>query len=56
MDEILGQERALEAVEFGIGIRQKGFNLFVLGPPGLGKQTMVRSSAPAPQGSRRARG
>ena len=42
MDEILGQERALEAVEFGIGIRQKGFNLFVLGPPGLGKQTMVR--------------
>lgn len=42
LDEILGQERALEAVEFGIGIRQKGFNLFVLGPPGLGKQTMVR--------------
>lgn len=39
---ILGQERALDALRFGVGIRQSGFNLFVLGPPGLGKLTVVR--------------
>jgi len=29
---IVGQDRALEAVEFGIGIEHKGFNLFVIAP------------------------
>ncbi len=41
-DAPLGQEQALEAVRFGIGIRRAGYNLFVLGPPGLGKHTLVR--------------
>lgn len=39
--EILGQERAIESVEFGVGIRQPGYNLFVVGTPGLGRRTMV---------------
>lgn len=39
---LIGQERAVEAVEFSIGIRRKGFNLFVLGPSGTGKHTLVR--------------
>lgn len=39
---MIGQQRAIEAVQFGIGIKQQGFNLFVLGPPGIGKYTMVR--------------
>jgi lon-related putative ATP-dependent protease len=39
--EILGQQRASEAVEFGVGIRQPGYNLFVLGSPGLGRRTLV---------------
>jgi len=39
---LVGQERAIEAVEFSIGIRHKGFNLFVLGPSGTGKHTLVR--------------
>jgi lon-related putative ATP-dependent protease len=38
----LGQERALEAIEFGIDIDQQGFNLFLIGPPGLGKQELVQ--------------
>ena len=38
---MLGQERALEALEFGIGIRQPGYNLYVLGPSGSGKHTIV---------------
>ena len=40
---IAGQERALEAVDFGIGMEKKGFNLFVLGPQGTGRHTVVRS-------------
>ena len=39
---ILGQDRALDALRFGVGIQQSGFNLYVLGPPGLGKLTVVR--------------
>lgn len=38
----LGQERALEAIEFAIDIEQQGFNLFVVGAPGLGKQELVQ--------------
>jgi len=39
---ILGQQRAVDAVKFGIGIRGEGYNLFALGPPGTGKQSVVR--------------
>ena len=41
-DEVLGQERALEALRFGIGMAYEGYNLFALGPPGLGKHGVVR--------------
>ncbi len=41
--QIAGQERALEAVEFGISIERKGFNLFVIGPQGTGRHTVIRS-------------
>lgn len=39
---LLGQERARDAVEFGVGMRSRGYNLFVLGPAGLGKRTLVQ--------------
>jgi lon-related putative ATP-dependent protease len=42
LKEIIGQERALQALHFGIGIQQQGYNLYVLGPTGLGKHTVVR--------------
>lgn len=42
IDEIIGQERAVEAIRLGIGIRRPGYNLFVLGPAGTGKHTAVR--------------
>jgi lon-related putative ATP-dependent protease len=38
---LLGQDRALEAVKFGISIRSDGYNLYALGPKGLGKRTVV---------------
>jgi predicted ATP-dependent protease len=44
LEEIIGQERAVEAIEFGIGIRRQGFNLFALGPNGTGKYTSVHQS------------
>jgi len=42
LTESVGQDRALEAVRFGIGIRRQGFNLFLLGPAGTGKYTLAR--------------
>jgi lon-related putative ATP-dependent protease len=42
LDKIIGQERAVEAIEFGIGIRGQGYNLFALGPMGTGKHDIVR--------------
>jgi lon-related putative ATP-dependent protease len=42
LEGLIGQARAVEAVQFGIGIRQEGYNLYVLGPHGTGKYTAVR--------------
>jgi len=42
LDESFGQERAKNAIEFGVGIRRDGYNLYVLGPAGAGKQTLLR--------------
>ena len=40
-NEIIGQNRAVEAIRFGIGIHHEGFNLFVIGPNGTGRYTAV---------------
>jgi lon-related putative ATP-dependent protease len=42
LDEIVGQERAIGAILFGMGIRREGYNLFALGPSGTGKRTTIR--------------
>jgi lon-related putative ATP-dependent protease len=38
----LGQERAINAINFGLSLENTGFNLFVLGEHGTGKLTSVR--------------
>lgn len=38
----LGQDRAMDALKFGIGIKHDGYNLYVLGSTGLGKNTTVK--------------
>ena len=55
LNEIIGQERAVEALEFGLQMKSPGFNLYVSGPVGTGKGTLVRQmvkrlaqAAPAP--------
>jgi lon-related putative ATP-dependent protease len=39
---LIGQERALDATTFGIGMTRPGYNLFVLGLPATGKTTSMR--------------
>ncbi len=41
LDEIIGQNRAVEAVCFAVGMTGDGYNLFALGPEGIGKQSLV---------------
>lgn len=42
LDTMLGQDRAVEAVELATGMNLPGFNLFVLGPPGTGRHSFIR--------------
>jgi len=45
--EIVGQDRARAAVEFGIAMRHAGYHLYVMGPPGSGKRSLVRRAIDA---------
>lgn len=38
---IIGQGRAVRALKFGLGIKEKGFNIFVAGVPGTGRTTAI---------------
>lgn len=42
LDDIIGQDRAVEAVSFGIGVRRPGFHVYAMGPEGIGKYTLIR--------------
>lgn len=42
LQEIIGQERAVRALKFGVEIKEKGFNVYVAGFPGTGRTTTVR--------------
>jgi len=44
LEEIIGQNRAIEALRFGIRIKHEDYHLFVHGPAGVGKHTYVRRS------------
>jgi len=39
---VVGQDRAVQSLQFGVGIRRHGYNLFAVGPPGVGKLTLLR--------------
>ncbi len=38
---LIGQERAIEAVAFGVGVKRQGYNLFALGASGTGKHSVI---------------
>src|SRR5215470_5190064 len=43
VEGIIGQDRALKALKFGIDMKGKGFNIYVGGAPGTGKRVATRS-------------
>ncbi|MDD3124753.1 MAG: AAA family ATPase [Candidatus Kapabacteria bacterium] len=43
LDDIIGQPRAIEAIELGAKIKSKGYNIFVSGLTGTGRSTAVKS-------------
>ncbi len=42
LDGAIGQDRALTAIDFGLGIGDSGFNLFLLGQPGTGRSSTIK--------------
>lgn len=43
LEGFLGQDRALQAIEFALRMDKPGYNLFVVGPVGSGRASAVRS-------------
>jgi lon-related putative ATP-dependent protease len=41
--DLIGQERALKAIDFGLSLNNKGFNIFALGESGTGKSRAIRN-------------
>jgi lon-related putative ATP-dependent protease len=41
LKEIIGQERAVKALQFGLKIGDKGFNIYISGMPGTGRKTAI---------------
>ena len=44
LDEIIGQSKAMSAIEIGLGIHQEGYNIFVAGLTGTGKKETISRS------------
>ena len=42
LGDMIGQERALSALELALNIQDRGFNLFISGLPGTGRNTALR--------------
>ena len=42
LENVFGQDRAVEAVRFAVGMRHQGYNLFAHGEEGTGKYSLVR--------------
>ena len=40
---IIGQDRAISALELGLGIRADGFNIFIMGASGTGRRTVLKA-------------
>ncbi|MGD8212200.1 MAG: AAA family ATPase, partial [Desulfobacterales bacterium] len=41
LNEVIGQKRAVQAIEFGLNMKSPGYNIFVTGVAGTGKSTIV---------------
>lgn len=43
IEGIIGQARAIRALQFGLAIQEHGFNIYVAGLPGTGRKTAVKA-------------
>ncbi|OGP30973.1 MAG: ATP-dependent protease [Deltaproteobacteria bacterium GWC2_42_11] len=43
LEGTIGQDRALKAMDFGLGLSSHGFNIYVLGESGTGKTTTIKN-------------
>lgn len=56
LEEIVGQHRAVKALELGLGINDTGYNIYISGNSGMGRKALIQkmvsekaSSEPTPQ-------
>lgn len=40
--DIIGQSRAIQSLQFGIGMEQNGYNIYAMGPSGVGKRALLQ--------------
>jgi predicted ATP-dependent protease len=43
LEDFIGQDRAMRAIEFGLGVDKPGFNIFVTGLTGTGKTSIIKA-------------
>ena len=43
LEDFIGQERAMRAIQFGLGVNKPGFNIFVTGLTGTGKTSIIKA-------------
>ena len=43
LDYAIGQQRALRSIEFGLGMEETGFNLFISGETGTSRTSTIRN-------------
>ena len=43
LEDFIGQDRAMRAIEFGLGVNKPGFNIFVTGLTGTGKTSIIKA-------------
>ena len=42
LEDVIGQERAKKAMEFGLSVKAGGYNIYISGEPGTGKMTLAK--------------
>src|SRR5512143_946883 len=42
-DGVVGQVRAIDAIQFGMGMKEPGYNIFIAGPPKAGLSYIART-------------
>jgi len=44
LNEVIGQERAVTAIDFGVDLKSYGYNIFAVGPVGAGRTSTIKEA------------